>query len=65
MGIEKWATREWKAKSDISKLYIKEFDKLIDKHNINVSFNKIKAHTGDKYNEIADGLAYGATQKAS
>lgn len=62
MGIEKWATREWKAKSEISKLYTKRFDALVSKYDINVSFNKIKAHTGDEYNEIADGLAYSATR---
>lgn len=61
-GIEKWATKEWKAKSEISKLYTKRFDTLVNKYDINISFNKIKAHTGDKYNEIADDLAYSATQ---
>lgn len=61
MGIEKWITKEWKTKSAIARVYSSEFGKLVEKHNMNVSFNKIKAHTGDEYNEIADGLARKAT----
>lgn len=61
MGIEKWITREWKIKSKIAKEYSKEFNELVKAHNINVTFNKIKAHSGDKHNEMADGLAREAT----
>ena len=57
LGIEKWATGEWKAKSKIAKLYAEEFKKLINKYNFSVTFNKVKAHSGDQYNDIADGLA--------
>ena len=61
MGIEKWATREWKVKSKIARLYVKQFDDLVSKYKLNIKFNKIKAHTGDKYNEMADELAYSVT----
>lgn len=55
MGIEKWYNLEWQAKSDIAKLYV-EFVKNI-KCKMNVKFVKIKSHTGEKYNELADKLA--------
>jgi len=38
-------------------LYAEEFKKLINKYNFSVTFNKVKAHSGDQYNDIADGLA--------
>jgi len=60
-GIEKWATIEWKAKSKIARFYTSEYDRLTSKHGINVTFNKVKAHSGDKFNDIADGLANKAT----
>lgn len=61
MGIEKWATQEWKAKSKIARLYSEEFNELVSKNGLDVKFNKVKAHSGDQYNEIADGLAYSIT----
>jgi len=61
MGIEKWITGEWKVKSKIAKVYLKEFRKLAQENDIKIYFNKIKAHTGDKFNEIADALAKEAT----
>ncbi len=61
MGIEKWATGEWKAKSKIAKLYSKEIRSIIDRNKLTVKFNKVKSHSGDTYNDIADGLAYNIT----
>lgn len=55
MGIEMWATREWKAKKKLTMEYaglMEEYGKKI-----NISFKKVAAHTGDKYNEEADRLA--------
>lgn len=55
MGIEKWATGDWKAnkKGTIEyKKFIEESKKLIE-----INFIKVEAHTGDKYNEMADKLA--------
>lgn len=57
-GIEKWATGEWKAKNNLTQKYaafMKDNGKKID-----ISFKKIAAHTGDKYNEEADKLAKAA-----
>lgn len=57
-GIEKWATGEWKAKNTLTQKYA-EFMKEHQKH-LNIKFTKIKAHTGDFYNEEVDKLAKAA-----
>lgn len=57
-GIESWALGTWKRNNDITKGYhefIKEKSKLIK-----INFIKVKGHSGDKYNDIADELAKSA-----
>lgn len=54
-GIESWAKGDWKTNKPISEYYKKEFDRLSTK--TNVSFVKVKGHSGDKYNDRADYLA--------
>ncbi|GFN35253.1 ribonuclease H1 domain-containing protein [Tepidimicrobium xylanilyticum] len=55
MGIEKWATGEWKANKYGTKEYKKYYDSIKDR--LKVVFIKIKAHSGNQYNEEADMLA--------
>lgn len=55
MGIEKWATGEWKANKVGTKRYVKYYNSIKDK--LKVVFVKVKAHSGDKYNEEVDTLA--------
>lgn len=55
MGIEKWATGEWKANKENTKEYVK-FMKEAGK-NIQITFTKVKAHSSDKWNDRADVLA--------
>ena len=54
-GIEKWATKEWKAKVKVSQEYSKFFDEKSKL--INIEFEHVKAHSGIVYNEKADELA--------
>jgi len=54
-GIEKWATGLWKTKGTVSKDYKKQFDSL--KAKIDIKFNKVKAHSNIKYNDMVDRLA--------
>ena len=57
-GIEKWANNVWKANKP-GTLGYKEF--IADKRKvIDISFVKVTAHKGDKYNEMADKLAKNA-----
>ncbi|MGI1691688.1 viroplasmin family protein [Thermoanaerobacter uzonensis] len=54
-GIEKWYSGEWQAKNSVVKKYVefmKYYSNLID-----IIFQKVDGHSGDKYNEEADRLA--------
>ena len=57
-GIEMWATGGWKAKNNLTKKYAEFMQKTA--HVIEITFQKIEAHTGNKYNEEADQLAKAA-----
>lgn len=61
IGIEKWYTGEWEAKSPIALEYTKFVNIVKDK--INVVFHKVKSHTNNYYNELADKLAKEALGK--
>lgn len=56
-GIQMWAEKKWKRRSPVSLYYEREFDRLISKGQLEIIFEKIKAHSGNEYNEIADQLA--------
>lgn len=58
MGIEMWATGGWKAKNPLTQKYAEYMQRCSGK--INITFQKIAAHTGNKYNEEADKLAKSA-----
>ena len=54
-GIKKWCTGEWKANKEGTINYKHYFDAI--KNKIDISFVKVKSHSGDKFNDIADSLA--------
>ncbi len=54
-GIASWATGEWKRNLAATEEYYEYCQSVKDK--IDVSFVKVKGHSGDKYNDIADALA--------
>ena len=55
IGIEKWAKGEWKTNKAGTQEYKRYYDSIKDK--LKVEFKKVKAHSGDEYNEEADRLA--------
>ena len=55
MGISKWCTGEWKTNKEGTKAYKAYFDSLKDK--LIIHFQKVKGHSGDEYNDLADELA--------
>lgn len=54
-GIAKWCQGVWKTNKEGTRGYKAYYDSIKDK--LQVVFVKVAAHTGDKYNEMADGLA--------
>ena len=57
-GVAAWAAGEWQTKSEVAKVYVDFIGKASSK--IEIQFQKVAAHTGNKYNEIADKLAKSA-----
>lgn len=54
-GIEKWCTGEWKTNKKGTIDYKAFYDSVKDR--LDVRFIKVKGHSGDKYNDMADRLA--------
>lgn len=54
-GVEKWCTNAWDAKQNGTKKYKAYFDNIASQ--LDIRFVKVKAHSGDPYNEQADRLA--------
>ena len=54
-GIASWCLGEWKTNKEGTKAYKEYFDSIQDV--CQVSFVKVKGHSADKYNDLADELA--------
>lgn len=54
-GIAKWPLRQWKANKEETKAYQAFYDNIAK--NVDITFIKVKGHSGDKYNDEADRLA--------
>lgn len=54
-GIAKWCTREWKAGKSGTQAYRDYYDSVKEK--VQIQFIKVKGHSNNKYNEMADKLA--------
>lgn len=57
-GIARWCLGEWKTNKEGTKAYKAYYDSIKEK--LHVTFQKVKGHSGDKYNEMADQLAKSA-----
>ncbi len=57
-GIKEWATDSWKANKEATKKY----KKFIKESSVSVEWIKVKAHSGNEFNEIADALALKGTK---
>lgn len=54
-GVGKWADGLWKAKNPMTQAYSRYVAKA--RTRMKIEFVKVKAHAGNKYNELADRLA--------
>ena len=61
-GIEAWATGAWRAKNPLTQKYAAFMQSK--RPHIRLTFQKVRAHTGDRYNEQADRLAKRALTEA-
>ncbi len=59
-GIQKWADGEWKTNKAITEAYFTYVTEA--RRKMNITFEKVKAHTGDWGNCDADALAKSATK---
>ncbi|MBP7901273.1 MAG: hypothetical protein KA015_00505 [Spirochaetes bacterium] len=61
-GVASWAQGKWKTNITLTK----EYAAFMKESGIDIKWIKVKAHSGDEYNEIADSLAKeGAMSKPS
>lgn len=60
-GIAKWCMGEWKTNKIGTKAYKEFYDSV--KKDLQVNFFKVKGHSGDKYNDMADKLAKDALKE--
>lgn len=53
LGIQKWATGEWKTNQPLTKQYAR----FVAECPIKIRWHKVASHTGDRWNDRADALA--------
>lgn len=61
-GIERWiqGRTKWRAKTPCAMFYVSTMQKIKGKNpSLNLSFEKVKAHSGEKWNELVDRVANG------
>ena len=56
-GVRRHATGEWKHNNEFSKTYFNRINKFLSENDIVLQFSKVDAHTGNDFNELADGYA--------
>lgn len=55
LGVANWCNGNWGAKKIGTKLYQDYYNSV--KNHINISFEKVDAHSNDEYNDVADSLS--------
>lgn len=55
LGVRNWITGEWRAKNKYTQQYSEIGRHLVNL--MNVKFIKVKSHSGDYFNDLADSLA--------
>lgn len=54
-GIAKWCEGQWEAKKEGTRAYRDFYRRASEK--LNITFRKVKGHSGDTWNDLADRLA--------
>ena len=53
LGIEKWATRQWKTNQPLTQ----EYARFVRESPVKIHWHKVDSHTGNRWNDRADELA--------
>lgn len=56
MGVECWAKGTWKRNNVLTRSYYNYYNGEI-KNRVQIQFHKVRGHSGDKFNDLADKLA--------
>lgn len=56
LGIEMWATSKWKTNKALTMGY-KSFIEEMTNNGVNITFHKVKSHSGHMLNDVADTYA--------
>lgn len=59
-GLKNWLDGSWKANKQTTRSYVEEM--AVNAQKIKINFFKVKAHSGDQFNEMADELAKAALE---
>ena len=51
--LQEWVSGSWKAKTPYTKAYVE----AVKAHGMDLRWEKVLAHSGEKFNEIVDKLA--------
>ena len=54
-GISKWCEGQWEAKKEGTRAYREFYRQASEK--VKITFRKVKGHSGDRWNDLADRLA--------
>lgn len=60
-GLAAWVTGDWKAKTPFTQAYVS----TVKSHDMDLRWEKVLAHSGEKFNEIVDELAREAARLAT
>lgn len=61
-GIESWAKGTWKRNNDLTRGYYEFVRK--NQQSLRITFRKVKGHSGDRFNDLADQLAKEAVESS-
>ena len=54
-GLSEWCLKNWKTNLDGTRNFVKFYDEV--SKSVKIRFQKVKGHSGDKYNDLVDALA--------
>jgi ribonuclease HI len=63
IGLSAWYDKSFTANTNIAKYYLENINKLVKDNELHINFIKVKGHSDNKWNDMADLLAKQALSK--